>query len=629
MNYVKELILPFCVLLVLGTVLLPVPAAFLDFLLVTNVLLALLLLLTAFYVANPLKLSALPGILLLVTMYRLALNVSTTRRILSGGDPGQMIDAFGTIVVQGNIIVGLVIFLVITLVQFIVIAKGSERVAEVAARFTLDALPGKQMSIDADMRSGILGVTEARIKRQEIQTESRFYGALDGAMKFVKGDAIAGLVITAINLLGGIVIGMTMFDLEVVESIARFSLYTIGDGLLSQIPALLNSLAAGMIVTRVTHGDAQTSLSEDLLRQVGQFPAIKMLLAGLALLISLLPSMPWLPFFGLSLLLVASCFLAKSTQSEMTTEDSEETFSARMPVLIELHVRSEQVLLLKEPKQLADTIERCRQDLFDRRGILLPPLEIRILDSLDSRFAFLLRGVRHRCSSDSNDDSELLSGIASAFEQLVQGRTSELVDDIMTRRLLDYYEDIAPEQVGFVVPDIASVTTVTFVLRALVCEGISIRSLDVIMQAIAEFGMQTHATAPANERLLVTHVRIAMARYICEHYGLYEAKQTIHQLDAALDAAIVGLEQSQKPLPSESIELLLEDVATLPEGSLIVSSKYSRAFVRECCRAKQLNVHCLAIEELTDDAQWQLTSVVGSAVFHAVEDEQFQNEFVV
>ena len=210
----RELVVPIALIAIFASMLLPLPQGVLDVLLAGNLFLALLLFLSTLYISDPLKLSALPPILLLATLYRLALNISTTRLILSDGNAGQVVEAFGTVVVQGNIVVGVVVFLVITLIQFIVIAKGSERVAEVSARFTLDALPGKQMSIDADVRAGLIDFETAREKRQDLQTESHFYGALDGAMKFIKGDAIAGIAITAVNVIGGLTVGVGMNGLS-------------------------------------------------------------------------------------------------------------------------------------------------------------------------------------------------------------------------------------------------------------------------------------------------------------------------------------------------------------------------------------------------------------------------------
>jgi type III secretion protein V len=266
----KELIVPLGLMLVVGCMIIPLPGAVLDILLCSNLLFALLLVIAALHIRDPLKMATLPSLLLMATLWRLSLNLATTRAVLSSGHAGKAVEAFGSIVIQGSVVVGFVLFLLISLIQFIVVAKGAERVAEVSARFTLDALPGKQMAIDAEIRSGTLDPEAARKKRADVQMESRFYGALDGAMKFVKGDAIAGLVIAAVNILGGLAVGMLIHKLELDVALRRYTVLTIGDGLLSQIPSLLNSVAAGLVVTRV-QVDESSTLASDLLGQLAQF----------------------------------------------------------------------------------------------------------------------------------------------------------------------------------------------------------------------------------------------------------------------------------------------------------------------------------------------------------------------
>ena len=270
----RDIVMPVGLLLVVGCMIIPLPPAVLDILLCSNLLFALLLVISALHIRDPLKLATLPSLLLMATLFRLSLNLATTRAVLGSGHAGKAVEAFGSVVIQGSVAVGFVLFLLITLIQFIVVAKGAERVAEVAARFTLDALPGKQMAIDAELRSGLLDSETARRKRLEVQMESRFYGALDGAMKFVKGDAIAGIVITFVNICGGLLIGLLVHELEFDVALRRYTVLTIGDGLLSQIPSLLNSIAAGLIVTRV-QVDESSTLSSDLISQLSQFKAAR------------------------------------------------------------------------------------------------------------------------------------------------------------------------------------------------------------------------------------------------------------------------------------------------------------------------------------------------------------------
>jgi len=283
----------------------PLPPAVLDVLLCSNLLFALLLVIGALHIRDPLRLATLPSLLLMATLFRLALNLATTRAVLGSGHAGKAVEAFGSVVIQGSLVVGLVLFLLLTMIQFIVVAKGAERVAEVSARFTLDAMPGKQMAIDAELRSGLLTPEQARRRRFEVQAESRFYGALDGTMKFVKGDAIAGLIITFVNICGGLLIGLLVHDLEVEVALRRYTTLTIGDGLLSQFPSLLNSVAAGLVVTRVQVDEAST-LSSDLLQQLGEFRTARAFVAGASLLLGVLPGMPHLALVLVSALVAAS-----------------------------------------------------------------------------------------------------------------------------------------------------------------------------------------------------------------------------------------------------------------------------------------------------------------------------------
>ncbi len=286
---------------------LPLPPWSLDMLVAVNIALAVVLLLVALFIPTPLAFSTFPAVLLVTTLFRISLNVATTRQILLHAHAGDIINAFGRLVVGGSLVVGLVVFLIITVVQFIVVAKGAERVAEVSARFTLDAMPGKQMSIDADLRSGVVSQTEAVARRRELVQESQFYGAMDGAMKFVKGDAIAGIVIVLVNLLGGIAIGTLSMGLSFGAAVHKFSVLSIGDGLVTQIPALFVSIAAGIAITR-TAPDGAANLGQQIGRQLGGQPRALLMSAGVMVLFAGVPGFPTFTFLGLSALLGALGF---------------------------------------------------------------------------------------------------------------------------------------------------------------------------------------------------------------------------------------------------------------------------------------------------------------------------------
>ncbi|PTL80493.1 type III secretion system export apparatus subunit SctV [Vitiosangium sp. GDMCC 1.1324] len=293
----SDIVLACVVVAIIGMMIVPLPTLLLDVLLTLNISISVVLLLISLYVPQALRLSVFPTLLLITTMYRLALTISTTRLILLTGDPGEVVEAFGHFVVQGNFVVGLVIFVILVIVNFIVISKGSERVAEVAARFTLDAMPGKQMSIDADMRAGSIDQEEGKRKRRDLERESQLFGAMDGAMKFVKGDAIASIIITVINIVGGLVIGVMQKGMDVASAAQKYTLLTIGDGLVGMIPAILISTCAGIIVTRVGGDEEGNHLGKDIGDQLTAYPKAIAIAAGMLFVLGLIPGLPKIPFF--------------------------------------------------------------------------------------------------------------------------------------------------------------------------------------------------------------------------------------------------------------------------------------------------------------------------------------------
>ncbi len=373
----------------------PLPTVLLDLLLVCSILGAIIILLTAMYVKRPLDFSIFPSLLLITTLFRLALNVSTTRLILLDGDAGKIIHAFGTFVVGGSLVVGLVIFFILVIIQFVVITNGSGRVAEVAARFTLDAMPGKQMAIDADLNAGSITEEQARRRRQDVAREADFYGAMDGASKFVKGDAIAAIIITLVSLLGGFAIGVTQQGLSLSESINRFSLLAIGDGLVSQIPALLISIAAGLIVTRAA---TENDLGTDIISQFSRHRRAFKVAAFASLGLGLLPGIPKLPFIlmGAGLLLMAARMVDPPSQEEIDAEeaaardlaeqpvapspDSAEALAADMRVEpLELEVSFDLVDLVDPARggDLLDRVRALRRKLALEMGVVIPLVRTR------------------------------------------------------------------------------------------------------------------------------------------------------------------------------------------------------------------------------------------------------------
>lgn len=552
----RSLLLPGAVFLVLGSMLVPLPPMLLDGLLVANLLLSVVLLVAALYTPDPLRLAALPSILLLATLYRLALNISTTRLILGAGEPGRVVQAFGSVVVQGNLVVGVVVFVVVTLVQFLVIAKGSERIAEVAARFTLDALPGKQMSIDADVRGGLIDFETARSKRENLQLESRFYGALDGAMKFIKGDAIAGCLITLINVVGGFITGIAIQELSVALAIQQYTLLTIGDGLVSQIPALLNSLAAGIIVTRV-QGEEGSCLAEELPKQLLTSPRTRFAFAGGALLLALVPGMPiWLLIpVGVVALVSASTVSPEDTNS---TDSEERGFEPRLPQLIALKIPRELWTRLSAETMRA-VLESVQKRVHSETGLVLPQFGIELGDQTPDRIELMIRGLKRAELKFDQMDDTLGQQVLEQLVEQIGVLAVELLDDLQTRRILAALERESPEVVAAAIPEVVSVTQLTRLLRALLEERVSLRNLDLIFQNVAEFGRSA-----GSEEELLGRVRVALRHSIWIGLKGSSPDLKVVPIDPFVSLAFGKAEREGGLPPLELVTALIERLGELP-----------------------------------------------------------------
>ncbi len=392
----SDLILAALVISVLGMIIIPLPSWLLDILITIDLAIGIVILLVALYITEALKIASFPTILLMTTLYRLALNIAATRLILAFGEAGEVIHAFGSFVVGGNYVVGGILFAIITLINFIVIAKGAERVSEVGARFTLDAMPGKQMSIDADLRAGIINMEQAQERRQTLQRESQLYGAMDGAMKFVKGDAIAGIIITIINIIGGFVIGVMQRGLPFAEALKHYTLLTIGDGLVAQIPALIISVSAGVVVTRVASESKEANLGRDIVTQMTAYPKALVITAVILTTFALVPGLPKLPFFILAAALGGLAFLlargkAKQIQQIMETPKEETVKKAVakhgdvlpfiMPSPISLEVGADLIPYVDDSQDggrfINELIPLLRHGLYYELGVNFPGIQVR------------------------------------------------------------------------------------------------------------------------------------------------------------------------------------------------------------------------------------------------------------
>ncbi|MBX7143314.1 MAG: flagellar biosynthesis protein FlhA [Oligoflexia bacterium] len=606
----KQLMVPGVLVAIVASMLLPLPPLALDFLIVANLVLAFVLLASTVYIAEPMKLSSLPTILLLATLYRLALNISTSRQILSHGEAGQVIEAFGAIVIQGNILVGLVVFMIVSIVQFVVIAKGAERVAEVTARFTLDALPGKQMSIDADVRAGLLDGAGAQAKRQELQIESRFYGALDGAMKFIKGDALAGLVIVVLNLCGGFGVGVAMQGMNLKQAVTHYSVLSVGDALVAQLPALLNALAAGVIVTRVSRGDG-TSLANELPMQLGQLRVVKFLTAGLAAVCAFLPGMPTLPFLMFGLLMLIMACVHQAAQEEVPL--CADRFNPKAVPLIGLEFGTEISKTLQgHGKDLVRAIDGARERLYASTGVLVPTPDVIRVDKLGSAFCLCLRGIEVARESAQGTVAEVVSAVGNLVQAALIKHQLELVDDRMTRALLDILEREAPELVSSVVPGIVSITQISMILKELLREGVRIRNFDLILQALAEHGPKAR-----NERALLEEVRVSLSRSLCADLVDSQGRIACYEVAPLFDVWLVAAEKEGKAIDPLLIAKLANEISAAAVNCgpvVVVVSKGGRAYLRDCLKLRQISATLLAYEEIPIDLSIVSQGRLGSCI---------------
>lgn len=447
----NDIVLAVGLVTIVGMMVLPIPPGILDFLLTINISLSVIILLVCLYTKEPLDYSSFPTILLIATLFRLGLNVSATRLILLHGEAGNVINAFGQFVIGGNYVVGFVIFTILVIINFMVITGGATRVAEVSARFTLDSMPGKQMSIDADLNSGLINEDEAKERRRKIEKEMNFYGTMDGASKFVKGDATAGIIITVINIIGGFVIGMVQLKMTALNSLSTYTILTVGDGLVSQIPALLISTATGLIISRASGQDA--SLSEDIQKEMFSDPRVLGVVSGLLCFLGIIPGMPTVPFISIGMIagsLSYYLYSQKKVKAEAEAKEQEETKknekmgkrkkkATRESVLellavetieIEVGYRLVPLLSIEQGGDLLERIAQIRRQTALDLGIVLP--SIRVRDNLQlspNTYQIKLKGIAIESgvvyperslamnSSGNSDDTKVkgISAIEPAF----------------------------------------------------------------------------------------------------------------------------------------------------------------------------------------------------------------------
>jgi type III secretion protein V len=490
-----EIGLVLVVILLLGLFILQVPPWVMDLLIAVNMAMTVLVLFGVLFVKEPLHLATFPSILLLTTLFRLGLNIASTRLILLHANAGEIIRAFGKSVVSGNYVVGAIVFTVITIVQFLVIAKGAERVAEVGARFALDAMPGKQMSIDAELRAGAIDAAEAAKRRSELERASQFYGSMDGAMKFVKGDTIAALVIVLINLIGGLAIGVAQKNMEAGAALKRYGLLSIGDGLVSQLPSIVLALAAGMLVTRVASEQRHTPLGEEVAKQVFGPPKpvyYSAAFIGLLGAVGPLLGLPAVPFLVIAVSLglygwTRSKAIARQARRELHERPKVREFKpGSVPLAVAFSEDLEHLIEGTEEGTIA--MQELRDRVFADLGVPLPPIRVMVDVSLPPG-----RVVLHMRELPTYDvdvpeeasDEEVLDLVRQKLEPALLAHAHEFIQLGTVQKLLDQLDQTL---VRNVVPKPIPLYVLAAVLRQLVSDGFSIKELDIILEALAQLG---------------------------------------------------------------------------------------------------------------------------------------------
>ncbi|MBK3666674.1 type III secretion system export apparatus subunit SctV [Bradyrhizobium diazoefficiens] len=647
-----DLMVALMLLLTISMMIMPIPNIAIDTLIGFNLSLAILLLMVALYISTPLEFSSLPSVILISTIFRLSLTISTTRLILAEGDAGSIIHTFGDFVISGNIVVGIVIFLVVTMVQFIVVAKGAERVAEVAARFTLDALPGKQMGIDAELRNGHIDQNEARSRRATLERESQLYGAMDGAMKFVKGDAIAGLVVICINMLGGASIGLSK-GMSFAEALHQYTLLTIGDALISQIPSLLLSITAGTIITRV-NGVARLNLGTDIVNQLTANPYALRLAACVLVVMGAIPGFPLPVFFGLAAVFAAASFAEsvvhkKSASTPPPAQPQKQTVPAEaLPIALFLAPGLTQAI---DKDELQQHIARVSGLVSADLGIAIPRIPIEIDERLpESQFRVDVEGVpvdqdlidptqlalnddlanielsgipfRHDPETDkiwidkSNAPALTAAGIghrrpveilALRVHSALTRYAQCLVGIQETRQLLARmeaeYSDLVKEVLRTTpIPKVADV------LRRLLEEGIPIRNTRLVLEALAEWGGREQNTV-----LLTEHVRSGLKRQICHRYANPHRVVPVFIIERQTEEIVRNAvrETAKGPylvLSEEQSEALLSKMRQINSNRVpgqthpvILTSMDVRRFVRGFLARNGIELAVLSYQDLATD----------------------------
>ena len=676
----SDIVIAVAVVAIMAFMIMPLPAFLLDILLAFNITFSLIILLVTMYILKPLELSVFPSILLLATLFRLSLNVASTRVILIHGNEGtlaagKVIQAFGNFVVGGNYVVGAIVFLILVIINFVVITKGAGRVAEVAARFTLDAMPGKQMSIDADLNAGLINEQEARIRRQAISQEADFYGAMDGASKFVRGDAVAGVIITLINIIGGLTIGVLQNNMSFATAAQNYTLLTIGEGLVVQIPALITSTAAGFVVTRAA---TDSNLGKEITSQILSQPRAIAIAAAVLFAFGLVPGMPTLPFLTLSFITGSTAYVVlrarkANTEEIKAKERTKEKLhpSDKFEYLHPLDTLSLQVgygliplVDVEQGGELLERIRAVRRQIAQEVGIIVPPVHIQ--DNLQLKpgeYAISLKGneiargelmLNHHLAMNVGTTKDSIQGIPTKeptyglpalwilekqkdqalakgytvvdastvlvthLSDVIKHHASELLGRQEVQKLLDGIKDSHPKVVEELVPHLLPLGGVVKVLQQLLREQLPIRDLLTILEVLADW-----APATKNIDALTEYVRQAMARTITKIYQTSEGTIPSLMLDQSVENAIseaiqqteqgtvLALEPNIAQRIMKTLVRNLEQFASLHYQPVVLCSAHIRSHFKRFVERFIPNLVVLSYNEILTSTKIKTVGTVG------------------
>jgi len=662
----RGLLVPIGATLLLFVLLVPLPTVLLDLLLAFNITLSAIVFLTILYIQRPLEFSSFPSLLLALTMVRLTLNTATTRLILAHGNEGtaaagHVVQAFSDFVAAGNLAVGIIIFTILAVIQFVVITKGATRIAEVAARFTLDGMPGKQMAIDADLNAGLIDEAEAKRRRSEVTAEADFYGAMDGASKFVRGDAVAGIVITFVNILGGIYVGMVTHGMPLMECLEVFTRLSIGDGLVAAIPAFITSVAAGMLVTR---SNAKANMGEELLGQLTSRP-IALTLAAVFLGFLAMTPLPKSPLLllgvgcgGLAFLLnktrtMAAAEAAAKAKAETRKPDRVESLLAVDPMELEVGLGLIRLVDRKQGGDLLDRITNIRRQVATEMGIVVPPIRVRDHLKLEpNQYTVKIRGVEvargeimpgYYLAIDNGMVSAPMIGtrttepafglpalwiteeqrvdaeqrnytvvpcssvLATHLTEIIKRHCDELLTREQTYQLLETLKEKSPKAVEEVVPNVIKIGELQRILQNLLRERVPIRDLETILETMGDWAPRTKDTD-----ILTEYARNALARTICQLYKDKDNVVHVVTLDPKIEDLVnAHLERTDRgtflSLPPETQNRLVKAIQTRVEQSMsgaagatiaVLCSPQIRMWIRRLIEPAMPHVPVLAFNEI-------------------------------